>query len=60
MPEDERPYPTPRNPFARKELWKSQEQLQEELEMLDENWYPKGTELNIYQQKDFKSLPKDK
>lgn len=27
IPEDIRPFNTPRNPFARKELWKSQEQI---------------------------------
>lgn len=46
--EDERPYPTPRNPYCRKELWKSQDSLQEHEEMKEESWYPKDTKFNIY------------
>ena len=38
IPEDIRPFATKKNPFARKELWKSQEQLQLEKEMLDPEW----------------------
>ena len=54
LPEDMRPYPTPRNPHARSELWRSQDKLAEDVEMQDPNWYPKDTTLNIYNQKDFK------
>lgn len=53
IPEDIRPYDTPRNPYARKELWKSQDQLEEELRMRDPNWYPQNTEFNIYNQESF-------
>lgn len=53
IPEDERPYPTPRNPHCRKELWKSQDSLQEQEILRDENWYPKNTNYNIYNQADF-------
>jgi hypothetical protein len=28
LPEDIREFPSPRNPYARKELWKSQEDLE--------------------------------
>ena len=38
IPEDIRPFNTKRNPHCRKELWKSQEQLQLEKEMLDPEW----------------------
>jgi len=50
IPEDERPYPTPRNPHCRKELWKSQDSLQEQEILRDETWYPKDTKYNIYNQ----------
>lgn len=38
IPEDIRPFNTPKNPNARKELWKSQEQLQIEKQMEDPEW----------------------
>lgn len=38
IPEDIRPFNTPRNPHARSELWKSQEQLQIEKEMHQPEW----------------------
>lgn len=38
IPEDIRPFNTPRNPFARSELYKSQEQIALEKRMLDPNW----------------------
>lgn len=50
LPEDIRPYATPKNPFARKELWKSQDQLHEEIKMRKVDWYPNNTEFNIYNQ----------
>ncbi len=49
IPESIRPYPVMRNPYARTELWKSQEDLQDLINLSDENWYPK-TKSNIYQQ----------
>jgi len=48
LPEDIRPFDTGRNPHCRTELWKNQDDIQEELAMLDEKWYPKGTKQNIY------------
>jgi hypothetical protein len=30
IPEDLRPYPTPRNPHCKKEMWRPQEDLKEE------------------------------
>jgi hypothetical protein len=38
IPEDIRQFNSPRNPYARSELWKSQEQLKLEKEMEDPNW----------------------
>ena len=52
VPESLRPYPVMRNPYARTELWKSQEDLQELINMSDENWYPM-TKNNIYQRMDY-------
>jgi len=48
LPEDMRSFPTERNPYARAELWKSQEDLQKEQEMLNEDWYPRNTKYNLY------------
>jgi len=60
IPESIRPYPTPRNPYARKELWKSQDELQEMINMKEESWYPQ-TQYNIYNQKSFdKPINNDK
>ena len=52
IPESIRPYPVMRNPYARTELWKSQEDLQELINMSDEKWYPQ-TKYNIYNQVDY-------
>ena len=38
IPEDIRPFGTPRNPFARNYLWKSQEQIDREKTMEDPNF----------------------
>jgi len=38
IPEDIRPFDTGRNPHSRNELWKSQEQLQQELDMRSPDW----------------------
>jgi len=54
IPEDVRPFPTPKNPHCSKEMWRPQEDLLEEDQMRDPNWYPKDTHYNIYNQKDFK------
>ena len=48
IPEDARPFPSVKNPNAHSYMWKSQENLIEEDEMRDPNWYPKDTYFNIY------------
>ena len=53
IPEDIRPYPIARNPHSRKELWRSQDDIQELISMTEENWYPE-TNYNIYNQPDYK------
>lgn len=53
IPEDKRPFPAERHPAAKRDLWRPQEDLQEEDEMRDPNWYPKNTHYNIYNRKDF-------
>lgn len=54
LPEDLREFPSPRHPNARTELWRSQDKLQELQDMEDPEWYPRGTEMNIYRQDDFR------
>jgi len=46
--EASRPFPSERNPHCRTEMWRPQEDLREEDEMRDPNWYPKDTNFNIY------------
>jgi hypothetical protein len=53
IPEDERPCPVKKNPYCSKELWRPQVDILEEKEMEDPNWYPKNTNYNIYNRKDF-------
>lgn len=48
IPEDERPFPSEKNPHCSKEVWRPQQDLEDEDEMRDPNWYPKGTHYNIY------------
>lgn len=52
IPEDARPFPSVKNPNAHSYMWKSQENLIEEDEMRDINWYPKDTYYNIYNRDD--------
>jgi len=54
IPEDARPFPSPKNPHCSKEFWRPQEDLKEEEEMRDPNWRPKGLYYNVYNEKDFK------
>lgn len=54
VPEDIRPFNTPRNPHSRSELWKSQDQLQLEEDMRDPNWTPNDLKYNIYQKEGFR------
>ena len=53
IPEDARPFPSPKNPHANSYKWRPQEDLIEEDEMRDANWYPKGTNFNIYNKGEF-------
>lgn len=52
IPENERQYPSPKNPYCSTEMWRPQEDLAEEDAMRDPSWYPKDTHYNIYNQKD--------
>lgn len=53
IPESERPFPSEPNPHCSKEMWRPQEDLADEDDMRDPNWYPKGTQYNIYNKDDF-------
>lgn len=53
IPEDVRPFPSPKNPHASSHKWRPQEDLIEEEEMRDPNWYPKNTYFNIYNREGF-------
>jgi len=53
IPEDARPFPSEKNPHCSSELWRPQEDLKEEDQFRDPNWYPKDTQFNIYNQKSF-------
>lgn len=53
IPEDVRPFPATKNPNANSYIWRPQEDLIEEDEMRDPNWYPKGTYYNIYNRDEF-------
>ena len=48
IPEDVRPFPSEKNPYCSKEMWRPQEDLKEEDEMRDPEWFPNGTHYNIY------------
>jgi hypothetical protein len=52
-PEDERPFNTQKNAHCSKDMWRPQEDLLEEDQMRDPDWYPKDTYYNIYQKDDF-------
>lgn len=54
IPEDVRHFPSEKNPFCSTEKWRPQQELLEEDEMRDPEWYPKDTYYNIYNRKDFK------
>jgi len=54
LPEDERRFPTPKHPQSRRELWQSQEKLQELEYMKDPEWFPEGTRFNIYNNPNWK------
>jgi hypothetical protein len=48
IPEDARPFKSEKNPHCDSHIWRPQEDLIEEEEMRDPNWYPKNTQFNIY------------
>lgn len=52
IPEDSRPFPSVKNPNASSHHWRPQEDLIEEDQMRDPNWYPKDTYYNIYNRED--------
>ena len=54
IPEDVRPYPADKNPHCYSYLWRPQEDLIEEEDMRDPEWYPKQTYYNIYNRTDFR------
>lgn len=54
IPENKRPFPSEKNPHCNKEIQRPQEDLKEEDELRDPNWYPKDTYYNIYSKRDFK------
>ena len=53
IPENERPFPSKKNPHATTALWRPQVDLEEEEQFRDPNWFPKDTAYNIYNQPDF-------
>ena len=53
IPEDERPFPSPKNPHCSKDFWKPQQDIREEEEMENPAWYPKQTAYNIYGKNDY-------
>jgi len=54
IPEDVRNFPSVKNPYCSTEKWRPQQDLLEEDEMRNPDWYPKDTFYNIYNRKDFK------
>lgn len=53
IPEDVRPFGGEKNPHASSSKWRPQEDLIEDEEMRDPNWYPKNTAFNVYNREDF-------
>jgi len=54
IPEDVRRFPTAKHPQARREIYKSQEKMQELEYMKDPEWIPEGSKYNIYNNPDWK------
>jgi hypothetical protein len=54
IPESKRIFPSEKNPHCSSEKWRPQEDLREEDEMRDPNWYPRNTHYNIYNKEDHK------
>lgn len=53
IPENERPFPVPKNPHCSKNYWKPQSDLKEQDEMQNHTWVPQ-TSQNVYGRKDHK------
>ena len=51
IPESERPFPIPKNPFCSKDYWKPQADLKEQDEMQNHHWVPESSH-NVYGRKD--------
>jgi len=58
LPEDERPFPTPKHANANRELYVPQERLQEIEYLKDPEWVPENTKFNIYNNPNWK-MPSD-
>jgi hypothetical protein len=52
IPENERIFPSEKNPHCSSEKWRPQQDLAEEDAMRDPKWYPKNTRFNIYNKED--------
>ena len=53
IPESKRPFPAVKNPNCSGHYWRPQEDLLEQEQMRDPNWFPKDTYYNIYNREDF-------
>ena len=53
IPEDVRPFPSAKNPHCSSYIWRPQDDIIEEDQMRDPNWYPKETYYNIYNREDY-------
>ena len=54
LPDTYREFPSPKHENANRTLWRSQDKQQELEYMQDPEWFPEGTEFNIYNQPGWK------
>lgn len=54
LPDTHREFPSPKHENANRTLWQSQDKQQELSYMEDPEWFPEGTEFNIYNQPGWK------
>jgi len=59
LPEDERPFPTPKHANANRELFVPQEKLQELEYYKDPEWTPENTQYNVYNNPNWKMPSQD-
>lgn len=59
IPEEQRPCPLPKNPACSKDYFRPQQDLKEEVEMENPDWYPRDTAYNIYNKNDFRQNKND-